>query len=301
MRRSCACSSLPGVRVRVVKRATSAARCHPPDGRRRGPLLRLAGRLGRRWTEAIALRGELPAVSAELPLRGEHNALNLCAALSALEALGIAARRCPTRWPASAAPHRLETVAERDGVVWVDDSISTTPGVGGRRARELPRPRDRADRRRPGPRARTTGSSHVRWPTAGRRDRCAVDRCAPRRRRPRRGPAGRARAVRRRRPGARRSRSRARWPLRARSCCSPPRRRATTTTATSRSAASPSASWCVAAERRRLVARCCFEMCRWAAPRSPRPARRASAAARRRFASAAARFSSLTASQISSR
>ncbi|MCW3067762.1 MAG: hypothetical protein JWL67_387 [Solirubrobacterales bacterium] len=66
--------------------------------------------------------------SSELPLPGEHNALNLCGALTALEALGLA--------PASlsgalegfrALPHRLETLGERDGVQWVNDSISTTP------------------------------------------------------------------------------------------------------------------------------------------------------------------------------
>jgi UDP-N-acetylmuramoylalanine--D-glutamate ligase len=77
----------------------------------------------------IALRGEQRAASAELRLRGEHNALNLCAALTTLEALGVAP---PSSLPAALAAfqalaHRLETVAEHDGVVWVDDSISTTP------------------------------------------------------------------------------------------------------------------------------------------------------------------------------
>jgi UDP-N-acetylmuramoylalanine--D-glutamate ligase len=77
----------------------------------------------------IALRGEPRAAGAELPLRGEHNALNLCGALTALEALGVAP---PAQLPAAltsfkALAHRLEPVAEHDGVVWVDDSISTTP------------------------------------------------------------------------------------------------------------------------------------------------------------------------------
>jgi UDP-N-acetylmuramoylalanine--D-glutamate ligase len=76
----------------------------------------------------IALRGELVAASSALPLRGAHNALNLCAALTALDAFGIA----PPPLPASLngfqpLSHRLQTVAERDGVLWVDDSISTTP------------------------------------------------------------------------------------------------------------------------------------------------------------------------------
>jgi UDP-N-acetylmuramoylalanine--D-glutamate ligase len=64
----------------------------------------------------------------ELPLRGDHNALNLCAALTALQALAVD----PPPLPAALAglrplPHRLEVVLERDGVTWVDDSISTTP------------------------------------------------------------------------------------------------------------------------------------------------------------------------------
>jgi UDP-N-acetylmuramoyl-L-alanine---L-glutamate ligase len=76
----------------------------------------------------IALRGELRAARSELPLRGEHNALNLCGALTALEALGVA----PPALPAALGgfrtlAHRLQTVADRDGILWVDDSISTTP------------------------------------------------------------------------------------------------------------------------------------------------------------------------------
>ena len=78
--------------------------------------------------DGIALRGELRASGAELPLRGEHNALNLCGALTALGS----ARRRAASLPDSLdgfqpLAHRLETVAERDGVLWVDDSISTTP------------------------------------------------------------------------------------------------------------------------------------------------------------------------------
>jgi UDP-N-acetylmuramoylalanine--D-glutamate ligase len=78
--------------------------------------------------EGVALDGELRVAGAELPLRGEHNALNLCGALAALEAFGIAAPRLPRSLDNfRALPHRLETVAERDGVTWVNDSISTTP------------------------------------------------------------------------------------------------------------------------------------------------------------------------------
>ena len=64
----------------------------------------------------------------ELPLRGEHNALNLCAALTALEAVGVSAPQLPGALQGlRTLPHRLEIVGERDGTLWVDDSISTTP------------------------------------------------------------------------------------------------------------------------------------------------------------------------------
>jgi len=77
---------------------------------------------------AIAFAGEPRLQASELPLPGDHNALNLCAALTALEAAGVE----PPLLPAALAgfeplPHRLQTVAESGGVTWVDDSISTTP------------------------------------------------------------------------------------------------------------------------------------------------------------------------------
>jgi UDP-N-acetylmuramoylalanine--D-glutamate ligase len=77
---------------------------------------------------AIAHAG-VPVVDlSELPLKGEHNALNLCAALSALTAHGAPQPRLPDALRGFVAlPHRLETVRESDGVLWIDDSISTTP------------------------------------------------------------------------------------------------------------------------------------------------------------------------------
>ena len=76
----------------------------------------------------IAFAGELRLANGELRLRGEHNALNLCAALTALQAFDVP---LPPLGEALAGfralPHRLEPVCERDGVLWVNDSISTTP------------------------------------------------------------------------------------------------------------------------------------------------------------------------------
>ena len=78
--------------------------------------------------EGVSLRGELRVGTEELPLRGLHNALNLCAALSGLEAVGVELPDLPEALAGfTGLEHRLQTVAERDGVSWVDDSISTTP------------------------------------------------------------------------------------------------------------------------------------------------------------------------------
>lgn len=76
----------------------------------------------------VSFAGEPVLAAAELPLRGEHNALNLCAACAALTAAGVPMPPLPGALNGFATlPHRLEVIADRDGVVWVDDSISTTP------------------------------------------------------------------------------------------------------------------------------------------------------------------------------
>jgi UDP-N-acetylmuramoylalanine--D-glutamate ligase len=78
--------------------------------------------------DGVSFRGEPRLPAAELPLPGAHNLLNLCAALAGLEALGIEPPALKGALADFAAlPHRLETVVVRDGVTWVDDSISTTP------------------------------------------------------------------------------------------------------------------------------------------------------------------------------
>ncbi len=64
----------------------------------------------------------------DLPLRGPHNVLNLCAALAAIDAADLPRPRLPEALTGVVSlPHRLQTVLDRDGVEWVDDSISTTP------------------------------------------------------------------------------------------------------------------------------------------------------------------------------
>ncbi len=64
----------------------------------------------------------------DVPLPGRHNRGNLCAVLSAIEDLGLnAAALAPQAATFQPLPHRLQTLGEREGVVYVNDSISTTP------------------------------------------------------------------------------------------------------------------------------------------------------------------------------
>lgn len=65
---------------------------------------------------------------AELPLLGEHNAENACAVLSVIKMLCLPIAQCEQAFASfQALPHRLQKVAELNGVVFIDDSISTTP------------------------------------------------------------------------------------------------------------------------------------------------------------------------------
>lgn len=64
----------------------------------------------------------------ELALAGRHNHENACAALAAIELLGHDATAvAPALSGFRGLPHRLYPLGERDGVLYVDDSISTTP------------------------------------------------------------------------------------------------------------------------------------------------------------------------------
>jgi len=86
-------------------------------------------------------RDVIPADKVSAP--GLHNALNACAALAALDIVGLDA---PAAAPALATfvplPHRLQPLGEHGGLQWINDSISTTPlaslaaieSVGARRA-----------------------------------------------------------------------------------------------------------------------------------------------------------------------
>ncbi len=77
--------------------------------------------------EGVSRAGRPVLTAEQLPLAGEHNALNLSGALAALEALGIEPPLPEALAGFEPLAHRLQVVGEHDGVVWVNDSISTTP------------------------------------------------------------------------------------------------------------------------------------------------------------------------------
>jgi len=75
----------------------------------------------------------------ELPVAGTHNASNLCAALSVVHVLGMDVQTClPALHSFQSLPHRLYVLGEKQGVRYVDDSISTTPQSSLAAARAFP-------------------------------------------------------------------------------------------------------------------------------------------------------------------
>lgn len=62
------------------------------------------------------------------PLPGRHNRGNLCAVLATIEALGLDAGALAVHAESfRPLPNRLQTLGTRDGITYVNDSISTTP------------------------------------------------------------------------------------------------------------------------------------------------------------------------------
>jgi UDP-N-acetylmuramoylalanine--D-glutamate ligase len=87
----------------------------------------LGGGHGER-SEQLMLLGEPLLPVSEVPLRGRHNVANVLAAAATAHAAGIpreAMRNAIRDFKGVA--HRLQTVGERKGVTFVDDSIATAP------------------------------------------------------------------------------------------------------------------------------------------------------------------------------
>lgn len=94
-----------------------------PDG------FHLADRGGEQWF-AFGETALFPRSA--LPLRGDHNAVNACLALAALQAQGydVAAHRDDVAQALGsfrALEHRLEEIPDASGLTFVDDSLSTSP------------------------------------------------------------------------------------------------------------------------------------------------------------------------------
>jgi UDP-N-acetylmuramoylalanine--D-glutamate ligase len=79
--------------------------------------------------DAMLFRGDERVMdTGGIPLPGRHNLWNLCAALAAIDALGIDAHGLASHaMEFVPLPHRLQPLGERDGLRYVNDSISTTP------------------------------------------------------------------------------------------------------------------------------------------------------------------------------
>jgi len=76
----------------------------------------------------VRLGGRSVLALADLPLPGRHNAMNACAALTAVELAGEDARAlAPALRTFRPLPHRLQALGERAGLTWINDSIATTP------------------------------------------------------------------------------------------------------------------------------------------------------------------------------
>ena len=79
---------------------------------------------------AIWLGGERIISLDELPVTGLHNAANVMAALALVQAVGVSPQQVlPALKSFRGLPHRVEKVAEIDGVSYVDDSKGTNVGA----------------------------------------------------------------------------------------------------------------------------------------------------------------------------
>ena len=63
-----------------------------------------------------------------LPLFGAHNAQNACVVLQAIKELGFDPAECEEAFQTfTPLPHRLQKVAEKEGILYINDSIATLP------------------------------------------------------------------------------------------------------------------------------------------------------------------------------
>jgi UDP-N-acetylmuramoylalanine--D-glutamate ligase len=87
------------------------------------------GREGWHLRGDVLHRGQKEVMdTSQLPLPGRHNRSNLCAVLTAIDAFGLdGSALAPHAATFLPLPHRLQVLGTRDGITYVNDSISTTP------------------------------------------------------------------------------------------------------------------------------------------------------------------------------
>src|SRR5262249_12793850 len=77
---------------------------------------------------AFRRAGAVLLTDAGMKLRGVHNRLNACAALTAAEPFGVGPEHLREVLATfSGLPHRLEDLGPHGGIRWINDSISTAP------------------------------------------------------------------------------------------------------------------------------------------------------------------------------
>jgi UDP-N-acetylmuramoyl-L-alanine---L-glutamate ligase len=73
-------------------------------------------------------RRDTPADTSRVPLKGEHNLMNVAAACAVLELLGLDAVAAVAHLEGfRPLPHRLQEIHRQDGILCINDSISTIP------------------------------------------------------------------------------------------------------------------------------------------------------------------------------
>lgn len=88
------------------------------------------------WSDGTSIQmawdGEEGAISSvdAIPHRGSHNVANVCAAIAAVLAVGVAPEEIATALPAlEQVPNRLEPIATIDEVEYINDTTATTPAA----------------------------------------------------------------------------------------------------------------------------------------------------------------------------
>lgn len=76
----------------------------------------------------VPVMAQLPVALNETKLSGSHNLQNAALAVAVAQDLGVSEDACKQALRSfEPLPHRLQRVSDKNGIVWVDDSISTTP------------------------------------------------------------------------------------------------------------------------------------------------------------------------------